>query len=115
VARYAYIPMHCASDGAVMMGRFEQSDGQWALLKVDILRGRTTGSPTADQQLSGAFAIGADYSGCPECGNDSFMRCGQCEKLTCWSSETSEAKCGACGHTGPMGGEISDVNASDLG
>lgn len=57
--------------------------------------------------------IGPQYR-CPYCGNDSFVKCGHCHKLTCYSGY-GLFECVSCGRTGEVQGTIDSVEGSQGG
>lgn len=56
------------------------------------------------------FRFGPQYK-CPYCGNNDFVRCGVCQKLTCQDgSELFE--CAYCGNSGSILGTIDSLEGS---
>ncbi len=51
---------------------------------------------------------------CPWCGNDSYVKCGKCGKLTCYESETKKFLCAHCGNSGEVSGSISISDYKEL-
>lgn len=37
-----------------------------------------------------------EYPGCPYCGANNFVQCGNCQKISCWNGET-QLTCPWCG------------------
>lgn len=48
---------------------------------------------------------------CPYCGNENFVKCGACEKLTCYSGD-GEFECVSCGNTGKVTGTINSLEGT---
>lgn len=54
-----------------------------------------------DELVSGTMTLDPEYPGCPYCGNDGWMKCGACEKVTCYGEDgTGMATCAWCGNSG---------------
>lgn len=45
--------------------------------------------------------VGPQYK-CPYCGNDNYIKCGECGKLTCFKSWDEKYLCAHCGDSGVM-------------
>lgn len=52
--------------------------------------------------ISGSFPETQDFNGCPYCGNHSFTKCGNCEKIGCSSDETDYYTCPWCESSGEV-------------
>lgn len=55
--------------------------------------------------------IGPQYQ-CPHCGNENYVRCSSCGKLTCHPRNEKHFKCSHCGHEGTVGGYITDIDGN---
>lgn len=45
--------------------------------------------------------VGPQYK-CPHCGNESYAKCGNCGKLTCFNYGDKNFSCAHCGYTGTV-------------
>lgn len=52
-----------------------------------------------NEEVSGRIVIASSYPGCPNCGAASFVRCGFCQKVSCWDTDSKSFKCPHCGNT----------------
>ena len=56
-----------------------------------------------DNKVVGSIYMDEDYPGCPYCGGESWVQCGECDSLTCWGHEREmenpEFTCAWCDHT----------------
>lgn len=66
-----------------------------------------------DNQINDVVYIGDEYKGCPYCGKQAFVQCGQCHKLSC--HDGSATTCPWCGNrmTQFSSGEF-DLHGGDL-
>lgn len=73
---------------------------------------QTYGVKTVPQSASGSVnsrvsidiseaTTGPQYR-CPYCGNESYVRCGQCKQLTCFNYGDRDFTCAHCGHIGTV-------------
>lgn len=60
--------------------------------------------------ISGRVDTDDEYPGCPYCGGHGWVSCGNCKKLTCWSSEEKYFTCTWCGSSG----EVTEAEDFDL-
>ena len=60
-------------------------------------------------QMQGSFK--GDTT-CPFCGNDNYVKCGTCGRLTCYETSTGKFICAACGIHGTITGTIHDLDGS---
>lgn len=65
--------------------------------------------------ISGPFEFAAEYGGCPECGDGSFFRCGECDSLLCWDGETDPVRCPWCGETCYNEGDVGSLDGTKDG
>lgn len=49
---------------------------------------------------------------CPHCSNTSYVRCGNCGKLTCFPKEGKNFKCAHCEHEGIVSGYITEIGGN---
>lgn len=106
------LPVKCVETGKTFYARYDFAyDGVWVLtygLK-DVLT-----DLSSDRNNAGISKIDLSYSRigpqykCPHCGNLSFVRCGQCKNLTCYSGK-GDFLCRHCGNTGVVSGTIDSL------
>jgi hypothetical protein len=85
-----------------MTGRFVQQKKGWNLAELHLRDGSDIAQAEEDpERLGGNFDVAREFTGCPECGNRSFVRC-DCGELSCWPGGTGHFDCDACG----KGGEV---------
>ena len=113
----AYIDMRCAKTPAYMLARFAFRDGVWTLNAVKNVEPRGGGLAGENAEISGVFAVDPQYEGCPNCKNQSLIRCGSCAMLNCWSGSFDEQfACKACGNRGPVSEKaFTGLNIADHG
>lgn len=51
------------------------------------------------------YRIGPQFK-CPWCGNDVYVRCGSCKKLTCHKNGDKSFTCANCGKSGEITGSL---------
>lgn len=57
--------------------------------------------------------VGPQYE-CPWCGNTNFVRCGKCQKLTCYDN-SGYFECAHCSNKGKVTGHIDNIDVSHTG
>jgi hypothetical protein len=77
--------------------------GTWAFPMKDAAAKREGYDKT---ELTGTFAIGPAYPGCPHCKATGWVTCGACSKLACWDGDSHTVVCPWCGNRADVGGEI---------
>lgn len=85
---YAYDGAWVLTYGLKNMPSDESGISEGRMLKINISNSR----------------IGPQYK-CPYCGNKKFVRCGRCNKLTCYSGD-GKFTCDHCGNVGEVTGTI---------
>lgn len=65
-----------------------------------------------EEQISGSLDATEEYPGCPYCGDEFFVHCGACGKLSCSCTNVSNDLfvCPWCGNTGTL----RTVNSFDI-
>lgn len=110
-----FLNAKCEKCGKDFYPRYDYAaDDKWVLtygLKELPQGGHADGSGS-EVDISNA-RTGPQYK-CPWCGNESFVKCGSCKKITCYSGQGT-FKCAHCGHTGEVSGYIKDINISGFG
>ena len=88
----------CSKDRrAFGMRTQKMSDGDWWRMwafPIDERRAHHEGYDTTE--IRGSLKYAEGYPGCPYCGAMNFVRCGTCDKLTCYNNEV-KLGCGWCG------------------
>ncbi len=73
-----------------------------------------TASANHDQTLKvEKRRVGPQYK-CPWCGNNSFVRCGKCRKITCYNNSLETFTCAHCGNKGRISGIISESDMKGM-
>ena len=49
---------------------------------------------------------------CPHCRSASFIQCGRCRKLTCWTPGEACFSCQWCSNSGPVSGQIESLDGA---
>ena len=102
----------CSSTRHPAVCRFVWSGSAWTFVGASRQRpGSTIPASDAAQTHNGDFGIAGDYSGCPSCGSDSYVRCGSCHRLGCYDLSWPEFTCPSCGNGGPVTIGIDSVSA----
>jgi hypothetical protein len=60
--------------------------------------------------VRGAFGVTEEYAGCPYCRANNFVRCGQCEELSCYDTSWEVFHCPRCNNSGRITGTIDTVS-----
>lgn len=86
----AWVRFFCSKDSRVRVATFRKSGREWQLVAV---AGQPPAGESAPGRISvgGTFTVSPEYKGCPGCGS------------------------AGCGHGGPVGGTIENINALDAG
>lgn len=110
-ARITFVSLTCSSTRHPGVGRFVWYGDSWILHGVSRQRPDCTLPPSCGPTLSGSFHTSDDYSGCPSCRADNFVRCRMCANLGCWDSSWDLFVCPTCGHSGPVSGHIDSISS----
>jgi predicted RNA-binding Zn-ribbon protein involved in translation (DUF1610 family) len=109
-----FISLVCSHTREPSVGRFVWTGSAYTLVAASRQRpGSVIPGENQQQRIDAAFGTAEDYPGCPGCGADGFVRCGQCRKLGCWDDSWELFTCPRCGNSGRVTGEIDHL--SDLG
>jgi len=76
-----------------------------------LLRPQRAQEASESMPASGNFYYGE--SGCPYCGNLSYVKCNNCHKLTCWNPNNKRFTCAICGNKGEVVGTIDSLDGVD--
>ena len=98
----------CSSTRHPGVGRFRRRHGSVELLGVSRQRPGSVLPPSSGPSVTGALSMADEYRGCPSCGADNIVRCGQCHQLGCWDSTWPEFACACCGNRGLVSGVIEE-------
>lgn len=111
-----FLTAKCVKCGKEFYPRYDYAaDDRWVLtygLKEKPADGGSGGGSDMQESIANA-RTGPQYK-CPWCGNESFIKCGRCKSITCYSGE-GNATCAHCGNSGAVSGHITDVNVSGYG
>jgi hypothetical protein len=61
-------------------------------------------------ETRGSFGVTEEYSGCPYCRANNFVRCGRCKKLSCYDTSWEIFQCSHCSNSGRITGTIDTVS-----
>jgi len=87
------------------------SNSQWlATWAFEIRRSSAQREGYSQQTLNGVFSLTDQYPGCPHCHDKSIFQC-TCGCVNCWDGNERVVRCGGCGRTNPINGEISSMNS----
>lgn len=66
-------------------------------------------------KVSGNIFNAEEYPGCPHCGADTWVQCGQCKKFICMSRGQKVVRCPECGNEGEIEyADNFDLSGGDL-
>jgi hypothetical protein len=115
MAKQVFVIVNCADTRRTMTGRFIEQGNYWNLAELHLRESQGMAqTDEAPERLAGTFGLADEFSGCPECGNRSYVRCGACGELSCWPG-TGYFACVACGNGSMPEGRINDVRVDDFG
>lgn len=104
------LPVNCVITHRPFYARYDYSyDGVWVLtygLK-ELSEDAGSGSGNISKIDLSNSRVGPQYK-CPHCGNTSFVKCGNCGKLTCYSGN-GNFTCDHCGNSGTVEGTIDNL------
>ena len=87
----------------------KMEDGDWWrtwAFKISSNRAKSEGYDL--NKIKGNLYHTSTYNGCPYCGSFGFVKCGKCQKLTCYNNETS-LTCQWCGN------QMTNITAAEDG
>lgn len=69
-------------------------------------------------EIAGSFSVDDAYSGCPDCEQKSFVKCGgalfsRCNKVSCGGEQGSFHACPWCGNKAQINGYIESLSAGN--
>jgi len=115
MAKQVFVVMQCAQTRRSMTARFIEQGDWWNLAELHTRESQDTTEASEDsERLTGNFGVAGEFSGCPECGNKAYVRCGTCGELSCWPGSGSFV-CPGCGVKSEVEGSINDVRVDDFG
>ena len=102
----------CARNKSGFGIRFEEiGRGNWIADWAFSIRSETAKREGYDKStISGSFRFSDQFPGCPHCKSGSFVKC-ECGSLVCHDGESSTFKCPACGISGAIGGDVTNMSA----
>lgn len=112
-----FFDVKCVKEKKLFHARYDfAADDRWVLtygIRDDVFKSMSISENAEKNQktidLSNA-RTGPQYK-CPYCGNNSFVRCGKCKKLTCYD-DSGVFTCVSCGSSGKVSGVISNLEGS---
>ncbi|SFF14229.1 hypothetical protein SAMN05421541_106357 [Actinoplanes philippinensis] len=114
MAESAWLTFHCETGKQARVATFRHTGGEWQLAEVSADALPEGGTIPGRITKTGPFGIASDYTGCPGCGADSYVRCGECGEMCCWRTSTSHHTCPGCGNHGQVSGRIRSAEAMDV-
>ena len=79
-----FLPARCSTSKSDYVMRLEHRDGAWHIIRGIAVK---TAPPATSQggadTLDGELVLTEEYA-CPYCSSGSFVKCGACERITCW-------------------------------
>ena len=99
MAGQAFVVVYCVRTGRPMTGRLIEQGNDWKLADLHVREGSDiTQTDEAAEHLEWNWKVARGFTGCPECGNRSFVQCDGCGELSCWPGGKGHFACVACGH-----------------
>ncbi|MCR4561581.1 MAG: hypothetical protein K5694_00020 [Bacilli bacterium] len=101
--RAKVVPARCRRSKLPYGMRVEEKNGDWVItwgFKLEESDLKSEGY--IGESLNGSFHNDEDFEGCPYCGNNSFVVCGKCKKVTCFGATDTEFICAWCGNRGKV-------------
>lgn len=108
----AWVRMYCSTDRKPRVATFRRVGEEWQLVAVGGAA-QSVGATVGGLAVSGSFAIGPGYAGCPGCRSDSYVLCSVCGQLVCWRNTAGFYTCGAAAR-GAVSGAIGSLGAIDV-
>ena len=106
-----FVSMVCSTHRQPTVLRFSWDGGTWIAVGASKQRPGSVIPPgDGDGAVQGAFGTTSAYPGCPYCGSDGFVRCGQCRELSCHDDSWEIFNCPRCGNSGRITGLIDSVS-----
>jgi len=106
--------MGCSRTKVKAVARFAfREPATWQLTEVRVAAVPANRAANRPQDLNGTFEVPPTYSGCPQCGARSFVRCGACGELSCYSPDSAIFLCSWCPNSGPVSGTITSLSRID--
>lgn len=103
-----FLEAKCKKSGKIFYPRYDLgADDSWVLTygQKELPKGqKVVGSDGPGFKIS-KRRTGPQYK-CPWCGNNDFVRCGNCGKITCHPSGYTSFTCAYCGNSGKITGTI---------
>lgn len=93
--------------------RFERHESSWIATWAFPIKkeGSGTREGYGTTKIVGSLEFGREYPGCPYCGSNGFIICGNCGKLSCYVRQ-SDCHAFTCNWCGKVFSEISDYDGS---
>jgi hypothetical protein len=116
MAGQVFVVVHCVRTRRPMTGRFDEQHNGWKLAELHLREGPDITQAGEDpERLQGNFDVASEFTGCPECGNRSFVRC-DCGELCCWPGGAGHYTCVVCGKAGNVFVRpVVEVHVDDFG
>ena len=112
-----FMDIKCTKEKKLFHLRYDfAADDRWVLtygIRDDVFKSMSESENSGKSQKTidiSEARTGPQYK-CPYCGNDSYVRCGKCRKLTCYD-DSGRFSCAHCGNSGKVSGVIKDIDGS---
>lgn len=104
----------CSSNRELYGIRLEKRRNNWEYTWTFPISERAAKSEGFDStMISGPFAQGEEYPGCPYCKTINFFCCGTCGKLNCWDGFSNCVTCRWCNTSSSISGTIQELDTSN--
>ncbi|WP_436534189.1 hypothetical protein [Actinoplanes sp. HUAS TT8] len=114
MAETAWLNFHCETDGLARVATFRRVRKEWRLAEVAADPLPEGGTVPGRIEMAGKFGTAPDYAGCPGCGANGYVRCGNCGEIGCWRTSATHHRCPNCGYQSVVSGAIESVDAMEI-
>lgn len=112
--RAEILTARCRRDAGLFGLRTELRSGSWHVTWSFVIDERSVRREKyGDTIIEGAIYVDSGFPCCVRCGADSFVQCGMCQQLSCWTRGEPIWSCKwePCTMTGTPDGQITSVAA----
>jgi hypothetical protein len=114
MAENAWLNFYCETDKQVRVATFRLVGKEWHLIEVSADPLPEGGAIPGRIPMTGPFGDSSDYTGCPGCGAETYVRCGACGEVGCWHRASVTHTCAKCGNHATVEGVIESIDAMDV-
>lgn len=105
-----FVSLICSRDRLPAVMRFLWNGSSYEAVGASRQRPGSVIPAAGRGQVQAEFTDSVDYTGCPYCGADNFVRCGRCHELSCHDDTWQMFHCPRCGNSGPVMGTIDGLS-----